>query len=356
MEGATGAAIWREPARGGYPDPSAIELPGLERLDVFRRDREAAPPLFHLTGARPTRWGAGTADAEMPASGWLVNSAGVIGGGVLAIVADIAFGCAVQTELPPRVPYTTAELSMSFLRPVHPDGTITASGQSIHAGRSVGLSEVFLLENESDRLVAHGTSRLSVMPPLEAVPELDDPPAVEVGPDDPPDPYLRPPRGEVVPQRLWAELSGIEMLERMLAGEVGPPPISELTGVALRDYGVGEATMSLPLSRWLTTPARTVQGGVTAMLADATMMNAILTTAPAGTTIAGLDLKVNYLRPVIADGSELEARASVAHRGRTLAIATSTVTNAGGKRVAIATGSAMYLPGRQASLGDAELG
>ena len=34
----------------------------------------------------------------MPATGWLLNSAGVIGGGTLAIVADIAFGLAVQTR------------------------------------------------------------------------------------------------------------------------------------------------------------------------------------------------------------------------------------------------------------------
>jgi uncharacterized protein (TIGR00369 family) len=114
--------------------------------------------------------------------------------------------------------------------------------------------------------------------------------------------------------------------------------------------------MRLPLTGWLTTPARTVQGGVTAMLADSAMMNAVLTTAPAGTAIAGLDLKVNFLRPVIADGSELEARAAVVHRGRTIAIGRATVANASGKPVAIATGSAMYLPGRAASLTEAELG
>jgi uncharacterized protein (TIGR00369 family) len=348
--------VWHEPPRGGYPALDAIELPGRERLAAFRRTGGPFPPLFHLTGARPVRFGTGTADAEMPASGWLANSAGVIGGGVLAIVADIAFGCAVETELPARVPYTTAELSMSFLRPARPGGTITASGQTIHVGRSVGLSEVFLIESETERLIAHGSSRLSIMPPLDGLPEIVDPPPLEVGPDDPPDPYRREPDGEVIPQPAWAELSGAELLERMLAGEFGRPPISRLTGCALSGFGDGEATMRLPLTRWLTTPARTVQGGVTAMLADATMMNAVLTTAPPGTAIAGLDLKVNFLRPVIADGSELEARASVVHRGRTIAIARAEVTGASGKPVAIATGSAMYLPGRAASLGEGELG
>jgi uncharacterized protein (TIGR00369 family) len=78
----------------------------------------------------------------MPATRWLLNSAGAVSGGVLAIVADAALGCALQTELGPATPYTTSELSMTMLRPVRPDGgTISANGQRVHRGRSVGLTE-----------------------------------------------------------------------------------------------------------------------------------------------------------------------------------------------------------------------
>ncbi len=100
---------------------------------------------------------------------------------------------------------------------------------------------------------------------------------------------------------------------------------------------------------------RTVQGGVVAMLADTAMQVAVQTTIPAGTAIAGLDLKVNYLRPAMPDGRDLTARASVIHAGRTLAITQAQVENAEGKSVALATGSSMYLPGRPASLGEVEL-
>ncbi len=86
------------------------------------------------------------------------------------------------------------------------------------------------------------------------------------------------------------------------------------------------------------------------------MQAAVLTTTEAGTAVAGLDLKVNFLRPGIADGRELVARAEVVHRGRTLAITRAEVSNADGKAVVLATGSSMYLPGRPASLGDVELG
>ena len=164
-------AIWQEDVRGSYPDPAVIALPGSERLQGWRRRTSPPPPLSHLTGAVPIGFGDGTADAEMPASGWLASSTGVISGGTLAIVADIAFGCSIETQLPAATTYTTAELSMSFLRPARPGIMLTAHGQAIHVGRSVALSEVFVLDRDSERLIAHGTSRLSVFPPL------SDPPA-----------------------------------------------------------------------------------------------------------------------------------------------------------------------------------
>ena len=348
---------WREDVRGGYPDPRLLGLGGLERMETFRKRVAPAPPLHHLTGSRPSNFGAGTAEARMPATGWLLNSAGLVGGGTLAIVADIAFGLAVQTELPPATFYTTAELSLTFLRPVHEGQEIVASGQAIHVGRSVGLSEAFLLTGDPDRMLAHGTSRLSIMPPRDDLPPIpDDMPTLEAPSFDTPDPYLREPPPGVIPQAEWDALDGHEVVSRQAAGELPPPPIGRLTGLRTVEAGKGTATMALPLSPWLTSPAGTVQGGVTAMLADAALMSAALTTAPRGTSIAGLDLKVNYLRPVFADGTELVARAKVEHSGRTIAIVSAEVVNAQGKRAALATGSAMYLPERPASLGEVELG
>ncbi|HSP64637.1 MAG TPA: PaaI family thioesterase, partial [Candidatus Deferrimicrobium sp.] len=61
-------------------------------------------------------------------------------------------------------------------------------------------------------------------------------------------------------------------------------------------------------------------------------------------------LQVNYLRPVAPDGSLLHARATVAHRGRSLAVATAEIVDESGRRVAMATGSAQVLSGRSASL------
>ena len=292
----------------------------------------------------------------MPASGWLAASNGVITGGTLALVADIAFGCSIETELPAATAYTTAELSLSFLRPARPGGTVTASGQAIHVGRSVGLSEVFVIEKESERLLAHGTSRLTIFPPLDPAP---DPPTdlepVEVPEHETPDPYLRPAPDGVIGQEVWDELPGAEIVRRQLAGELPPPPLHHLTGLAPVEIGEGTATVVMPCSEWLASPSGRLQGGAIAMLADFAMLIAVETTVPAGVAFAGLDLKVNFLRPASPDQSELTARAEVVHSGRTIAITRATVTNAEGKPVLLATGSSLYLPGRPAGLGEVEL-
>lgn len=356
--------IWREPIRGGYPEAWILALPGRERLARFRRRLNPAPPLTHLTGARPTGFGDGTADAEMPVSGWLANDAGLIGGGTLAILADIAFGVAVESRVPAAVPYTTAELSLTFLRPARPGATLTAHGQAIHVGRTVGLSEVFVLDPRGETLLAHGTSRLSILPPVEGLPpepedETERPPPADQPPpadrtppaDQPPDPYLRPPpTGAVIDQELWSELPGREILKRHLRGELPPPGIHHLTGISPTEVGEGTATVRMPATEWLNSPAARLQGGAIVMLADTAMATAVLTTAPAATAVAALDLKANFLRPVFGDGAELTATAEVVHRGRTLAISRARVENAEGKPVLLATGSAMYLPGRPANL------
>jgi acyl-CoA thioesterase len=348
--------VWREPVRGGYPDLWMFGLPPAERFRLWQRGLAPTPPLYHLTGARFAGAGDGTAEADMPASGWLTNSAGLIGGGTLAIVADIAFGVSVESQLGPATPYTTAELSLTFLAPARPGGVLKAHGQAIRVGRAVGLSEVFVLDESEQTLIAHGTSRLSIMPPLDDLPDPPDAPEPEAAPEhETLDPHLRePPAGTVLPQEVWAELPGREIVERQLRGELPAPAIHHLTGIELTAAGEGTAEMRMPASPWLESPARRLQGGTIAMLADSTLQIAALTTAPAGTAVAGLDLKVNFLRPVSGDGADLVARAEVEHSGRTLAIARGRVENAEGKPVMLATGSAMYLPGRAADLSSEE--
>jgi uncharacterized protein (TIGR00369 family) len=172
---------------------------------------------------------------------------------------------------------------------------------------------------------------------------------------DPADPLRRPLQGEVLPQSVFDERSGLDVLRGLATGELPQAPVHHLTGLRVDSAADGEAVLALPTSRWLSTSARTVQGGFTALLAEAALAAAVFSTASAGTATATLDLKVNYLRPVFPESGDVIARARVLHSGRTIAIASAELLNAEGKPVALATGSSMYLPGRPANLAGVEL-
>ena len=352
--------IWQQPAPGGYPDPAMIGLSGMERLRAGRERRMPQAPIGYLTEVLFRELSKGHVGFEMPASPWFANSAGVIPGGMLTVLADAGFGAPIHSMLPPGVSFTTAELSLTMLRPAHPDpeAKITASGQVIHLGRSIALSEAFLYHEGSEEMIAHGTSRCTVFPPLDPIP---DPPAelpvldFPFPGENPEHPLNRPVEGQVLPEETFERMSGLEIMRAQIAGEISPPPpIHFLTGIRVVEADEGYAKVVLPCSPWLSTSMGTVQGGFTAMLADFALTSAAFTTTPAGTAVAPLDFKVNFLRPVAPDMRDLTAEARIEHRGRTISIASARITNADGKPVALATGSSMYLPGRPASLAGVE--
>ena len=352
--------IWQQKAIGGYPDASLLALPGLERMRGWRTGVIPAAPIVYLTEMAPGDIGEGTATFTIPTSPWFANATGLIPGGVLAVLADAPLGAALGTTLDPGEWFTTAELSMTFLRPVRPDpeARISGGGQLLHRGRTVGLTEAFLINAASDELVAFGSSRLSLFPvpgelpdPPEELPVIDQ----ELPGSKPEHPLQRPLQGEVLAPEVFAERSGLAVLRGFISGELPQPPLSRLTGMRVTDAAEGATTTVLPCSKWLSTSAGTVQGGFTAMLAEASLASAVFSTAEAGMATAPLDLKVNFLRPVFPDRRDLTAKSRIVHRGRTLAVAETELTNADGKTVALATGSSMYLPDRPADLGGAEL-
>ena len=149
---------------------------------------------------------------------------------------------------------------------------------------------------------------------------------------------------------VWDRLSGLEVMRARLADEIPPAPIAQLTGLRLAAVSERGATFVLPASEWLSAaPPGRVQGGAIALLAEAALSTAIQTTLPARTALSPIDLKVSFLRPLASDGRDATARGTVMHAGRRLAVAQSEVHDADGRRIALATGSAMILPGRTAS-------
>ena len=348
--------IWQEPVRGFYTDPG--QFAALSGLDLLRNmlNGGLGPPIRYLFGLGLTAVEPGGVTFTMPVTDWLLFPQGVVSGATLGILVDAPLGCAVQTALPPATPFTTAEISLRFLRTVVPQsGTLTAKGRLIHAGKTTGVSLVEVTDR-AGRLVAVTSTRCAILPRIEVPWEvieqaLKNPPRLREPDWLSPHPYERPVAGEVLSQEIWDNTGGLGVLQSLITGDLPAPPLAHFCGIAPVDAQAGATTWTMPASPWLCAPIQgRLYGGAIAMLAGTAIDGTVQTTLPAGTAFAPVDLKVYFLRPVPPDGRDLVARGTVIHRGRSIAIGTSDVFDADGKKVAVATGSSVILPGRPATV------
>jgi len=339
-----------EPIRGSFAyleQPGLFGMSGVDQLRLFIDGRLPSPPLTHLSGLVVEDAAEGTSTWSIPASAWWQTAAGVFAGGTLGFVADAALAGAVFTTLPRSMALSSSDLSVNFLQPAWPSSErLVATGTVIHVGRRQGLSEA-RVEDARGALLAHATSRCVLQPlPFEPPEPPEVFPLLQPPRFDTPDPYLRPVEGEVAPQAVWDETSGLDLVQLWRKGERPRSPNCSLLGLRFIDVTEGTVTIGMPASLWFCTGFGTFYGGALVALADTAINSAVTTTLPPGTSFGTLDLKVNFLRPVTPDGRELVARATVEQRGRTIAVTTCGLDDADGKRVAMATGSAMISPDR----------
>jgi uncharacterized protein (TIGR00369 family) len=349
--------ICEEPARGFYADPGQfLALSGLDSLRNMLGGGSLPPPIRYLCGLQLSAVEPGRVSFTMPVTTWLYFPQGIVSGATLSLLVDMPLGCAVQTVLPPATPFSTTEISFKFLRTIAPrSGTLTATGRLIHAGKTIAVSLVEVTD-DTGRLLAVATSRCAILPPIAAPRDLveqalENPPRLTEPEWPSPHPYQRPVKGEVLRQEVWDRMSGLAVMRALIAGELPAPPISHLCGIAPLDAEEGSTRWRMPASDWLCTPVQgRLYGGATAFLAGTAIDGAVQTTVPAGAAFASVDLKVYFLRPVSPDGRDLVAHGTIMHRGRSVVIGTSEVFDADGKKVSVATGSALVLPSRPATV------
>jgi uncharacterized protein (TIGR00369 family) len=142
-----------------------------------------------------------------------------------------------------------------------------------------------------------------------------------------------------MPSALLArERSGMEVLQAMMDGAVGVPPIADLLGMSLVEFGEGRAVFAVEPAEWMYNPIGSVHGGIAATLLDSCMGCAIHSTLPAGVAYATSDLQIRYARGMTVDTGRVVAEGTVVHAGRRLATAEGRLTEAAtGKLIAHAT-------------------
>lgn len=137
-----------------------------------------------------------------------------------------------------------------------------------------------------------------------------------------------------------------KMLERLLKGEISPPPIAQLIGFTLTALEPGKATVEFEAGQRHTNPMGTLHGGVLCDVADAAMGMAYASTLASGESFTTLELKINFLKPIWR--ARLQAVGWVVKKGHTIGLVECNVLGEDGQLVARATSTCMTLKNEQA--------
>jgi uncharacterized protein (TIGR00369 family) len=132
-------------------------------------------------------------------------------------------------------------------------------------------------------------------------------------------------------------LSGLEFLQRIVAGELPPPPIAALLKFELAELSEGQAVFAVEPAEYHYNPIGVVHGGVAATLLDSAMGCAVHSALPAGAGYTSLEIKVNFVRPLTAETGRVRCEAKLIHLGGRTATAEGRVVDEAGKLYAHGT-------------------
>ena len=125
-----------------------------------------------------------------------------------------------------------------------------------------------------------------------------------------------------------------------------PAPIGKLLGLKLLRAENGMAEIEFVADERHANPAGTLHGGVLSDIADAAMGLAYYTTLAADESLATVELKINFLRPVWK--ATLRAKARVVHAGKFVGLVECDILDERQRLIARASSTCMTLRGRLA--------
>jgi uncharacterized protein (TIGR00369 family) len=135
----------------------------------------------------------------------------------------------------------------------------------------------------------------------------------------------------------------LEQGQKVMRGELTPPPIARLLGFVLKSIEPGHAVFEMEVEERHHNPMGTLHGGIYCDLADAAMGYAYAATLGEGEAFTTVELKINFFRPMRR--GKIIAEAKVIKAGNTLGYVECGVTDQDGKLVAKAASTCMKLLG-----------
>ncbi|AEI81687.1 aromatic compounds catabolic protein (plasmid) [Cupriavidus necator N-1] len=147
---------------GGAPGLARIDQvagkSGLEILEAMMSGQLPYPPMNETMNMTLLEVDNGRAVFQGIPLRQHYNPLGTVHGGWFATLLDSALGCSVQTMLPARRSYTTAELSINIVRAAsHKTGPLRGVATVVHSGRQIATAEA-RVEDAKGKLYAHATT------------------------------------------------------------------------------------------------------------------------------------------------------------------------------------------------------
>lgn len=163
-------APWGEPRQKTitWYDPLAAAeqgkaLSGLDHLRAIMSGQLPPPPIAAHFDFGLVAVGPGDVTFVCTPDESAYNPIGLVHGGLVCTLLDSVTGCAVQSTLPAGVGYTSIEIKVSYLRPVHGHtGELRARGWVTKPGRRVAFAEGDVRDSDG-KVVATASSTCLIM-------------------------------------------------------------------------------------------------------------------------------------------------------------------------------------------------
>jgi uncharacterized protein (TIGR00369 family) len=140
-----------------------------------------------------------------------------------------------------------------------------------------------------------------------------------------------------------APQSGLDYLRQRIDDWHGSP-MAETMNMRLIAVAEGSASFEAFPSERFYNPQKRLHGGYAATLIDSALGCAVQTRLAAGVGYGTIELKVNYVRKIVAETGRLLCTGTVIHAGRTMFTAEAKIVDENGKLYAHGSGTFLVYP------------
>ena len=152
---------WHDPRVGAT---AMASMSGRDYLQAMVDGTLPPPPISSLMLLAAVSVGDGEVTFQCTPDESAYNPIGLVHGCLVCTLLDSVVGCAVHSTLPAGTGYTSLELKVSYLRPVHTgQGDLTATGRVTKPGRRAAFADGEVRDS-AGRLVATATGTCLVFP------------------------------------------------------------------------------------------------------------------------------------------------------------------------------------------------